>query len=360
MSNLNKAWRRYLTLSWCLALSCLPFQQSDRGEGPRQHCGWQRCGEDESWTRSTKINSCLSCTYQLRNFWCHQSTFSVTTGQVWSVSLLTTSTIFQSNNFQGIIFVVTCVPDLDLDHLVVYFVSRVLMSTLMVEMKLLALESSRNLSRRHDLPTPESPTWNKHSCRQFSRILVNNTMNSADVSYSTSLLSTRSALFPTEADLVSDVEHDDDTKSFSCPALRLSLPSQLLLINRDQQREPQGAVGCYVWIRDCSWCPGSCWRSCPRHWRSRSPAAWWPGCRVSCHWRHSTRWRSALPPSCWARPTQLFSANLTVITLYHSLHYTISDLSIYPPRNTWNSLLLLLLMLSFLRSSTDLVPQSGV
>ena len=202
MSNLNKAWRRYLTLSWCLALSCLPFQQSDRGEGPRQHCGWQRCGEDESWTRSTKINSCLSCTYQLRNFWCHQSTFSVTTGQVWSVSLLTYSTIFQSNNFQGIIFVVTCVPDLDLDHLVVYFVSRVLMSTLMVEMKLLALESSRNLSRRHDLPTPESPTWNKHSCRQFSRILVNNTMNSADVSYSTSLLSTRSALFPTEADLV--------------------------------------------------------------------------------------------------------------------------------------------------------------
>ena len=133
MSNLNKAWWRYLTLSWCLALSCLPFQQSDRGEGPRQHCGWQRCGEDESWTRSTKINSCLSCTYQLRNFWCHQSTFSVTTGQVWSVSLLTTSTIFQSNNFQGIIFVVTCVPDLDHDHLVVYFVSRVLMSTLMVE-----------------------------------------------------------------------------------------------------------------------------------------------------------------------------------------------------------------------------------
>ena len=167
MSNLNKAWQRYLTLSWCLALSCLPFQQSDRGEGPRQHCGWQRCGEDESWTRSIKISSCLSCTYQLRNFWCHQSTFSVTTGQVWSVSLLTTSTIFQSNNFQGIIFVVTCVPDLDLDHLVVYFVSRVLMSTLMVEMKLLALESSRNLSRRNDLPTPESPTWNKHSCRQF-------------------------------------------------------------------------------------------------------------------------------------------------------------------------------------------------
>ena len=138
-------------------------------EGPRQHCGWQRCGEDESWTRSTKINSCLSCTYQLRNFWCHQSTFSVTTGQVWSVSLLTTSTIFQSNNFQGIIFVVTCVPDLDLDLLVVYFVSQVLMSTLMVEMKLLALESSRNLSRRQDLPTPESPTWNKHPCRQFLR-----------------------------------------------------------------------------------------------------------------------------------------------------------------------------------------------
>ena len=41
MSNLNKAWQRYLTLSWCLALSCLPSQQSDHARDPAStavHC----------------------------------------------------------------------------------------------------------------------------------------------------------------------------------------------------------------------------------------------------------------------------------------------------------------------------------
>ena len=38
-------------------------------------------------------------------------------------------------------------------------VSLDLMSTPMVEMKLLVLESSKNLSSKQDFPTPESPTW---------------------------------------------------------------------------------------------------------------------------------------------------------------------------------------------------------
>ena len=50
----------------------------------------------------------------------------------------------------------------------------------------------------------------------------------------------------------------------------------------------------------------------------------------------------------------------SIITINIKMFYVdIFDIDTFVT-STWNSLLLLLLMLSFLRSSTDLVPQSGV